>query len=164
MKKVVLLLVCCSTFWACDKIFKEPAESQEMEEMDAQQVVGGEKDEHGCIPSAGYIWSEVKQNCLRVFEEGYRLNPVATLSSDNVATSSAFVLFNEDKSKAEVFIPNEKAGIILDKKDKDTYENKRYKLNSTSYVLFVDNIKKYEAAKTVLKDITDVDDEMPGDM
>lgn len=164
MKKVVLFLVCCSTFWACDKIFKEPVEPQDIEQTDAQQIVGGEKDEHGCIPSAGYTWSEVKQNCLRVFEEGYRLNPVDTLSEDKVAVGSAFVLFNKDKSKAEVFIPNEKNGIVLDKKDKNIYENKRYKLNSTSYVLFVDNIKKYEAAKTVLKDITDVDDEMPGDM
>lgn len=34
-----------------------------------QQVVGGDKDEHGCIGSAGYSWCEEKQKCLRTWEE-----------------------------------------------------------------------------------------------
>jgi hypothetical protein len=33
------------------------------------QIVGGDKDEHGCIGSAGYSWCEAKGKCLRVFEE-----------------------------------------------------------------------------------------------
>jgi len=33
------------------------------------QLVGGDKDSHGCIPSAGYSWCEEKQKCLRVWEE-----------------------------------------------------------------------------------------------
>lgn len=33
------------------------------------QVVGNDKDEHGCIASAGYSWCEEKQKCLRVWEE-----------------------------------------------------------------------------------------------
>jgi hypothetical protein len=34
-----------------------------------QQIIGGDKDEHGCIGSAGYSWCETKQKCLRVWEE-----------------------------------------------------------------------------------------------
>lgn len=34
-----------------------------------QQLVGGDKDEHGCIGSAGYAWCESKQKCLRNWEE-----------------------------------------------------------------------------------------------
>lgn len=34
-----------------------------------QPVVGGDRDLHGCIPSAGYSWCEVKQKCLRIWEE-----------------------------------------------------------------------------------------------
>jgi len=34
-----------------------------------QNVVGGDKDEHGCIGSAGYKWCELKQKCLRAWEE-----------------------------------------------------------------------------------------------
>jgi hypothetical protein len=32
-------------------------------------LVGGDKDSHGCIGSAGYSWCEVKNKCLRVWEE-----------------------------------------------------------------------------------------------
>jgi hypothetical protein len=38
-------------------------------------IVGGDKDEHGCIPSAGYSWCEEKQKCLRVWEENCTVNP-----------------------------------------------------------------------------------------
>lgn len=34
-----------------------------------EPLVGGDRDEHGCIGSAGYMWCEVKQKCLRVWEE-----------------------------------------------------------------------------------------------
>jgi hypothetical protein len=34
-----------------------------------RQIVGGDKDEHGCIPSAGYTWCEAKQKCIRQWEE-----------------------------------------------------------------------------------------------
>ena len=33
------------------------------------QAVGGDRDSHGCIPSAGYAWCEPKQKCLRSWEE-----------------------------------------------------------------------------------------------
>lgn len=34
-----------------------------------QNIVGGDKDEHGCLGSAGYSWCELKQKCLRIWEE-----------------------------------------------------------------------------------------------
>jgi len=34
-----------------------------------QPLLGGDKDEHGCIGSAGYSWCEAKQKCLRIWEE-----------------------------------------------------------------------------------------------
>jgi hypothetical protein len=35
-----------------------------------QPIVGGDKDVHGCIGSAGYRWCEASQKCLRIWEEG----------------------------------------------------------------------------------------------
>lgn len=35
----------------------------------SQNVVGGDRDAHGCIGSAGYTWCEAKQKCLRTWEE-----------------------------------------------------------------------------------------------
>lgn len=34
-----------------------------------EQLVGGDRDAHGCIGSAGYSWCEASQKCLRVWEE-----------------------------------------------------------------------------------------------
>ena len=34
-----------------------------------KSIVGGDKDIHGCIGSAGYSWCAVKNKCLRVWEE-----------------------------------------------------------------------------------------------
>lgn len=32
-------------------------------------MVGGDRDAHGCIGSAGYSWCEIKSKCLRIWEE-----------------------------------------------------------------------------------------------
>lgn len=34
-----------------------------------KQRIGGQTDEHGCITPAGYSWCEIKQKCLRTWEE-----------------------------------------------------------------------------------------------
>lgn len=34
-----------------------------------EEIVGGDRDEYGCIGSAGYTWCEVKEKCLRTWEE-----------------------------------------------------------------------------------------------
>lgn len=64
-----------------------------------QQTVGGEKDDRGCLTAAGETWSELKQNCIQVFNSAQQLNPVATNTDE--AVISAFVLFDDDKSKVE---------------------------------------------------------------
>eukprot|EP00746_Dinoflagellata_sp_MGD_P137080 gnl/MRDRNA2_/MRDRNA2_70913_c0_seq1.p1 gnl/MRDRNA2_/MRDRNA2_70913_c0~~gnl/MRDRNA2_/MRDRNA2_70913_c0_seq1.p1 ORF type:complete len:108 (+),score=36.10 gnl/MRDRNA2_/MRDRNA2_70913_c0_seq1:107-430(+) len=33
------------------------------------EAAGGDRDDHGCIGSAGYVWCESSQKCLRVWEE-----------------------------------------------------------------------------------------------
>lgn len=45
-----------------------------------KQFVGGDRDEHGCIGSAGYSWCEVKQKCLREWEEPCAVNSTAPTS------------------------------------------------------------------------------------
>ncbi len=41
-----------------------------------QSLLGGDKDEHGCIGSAGYSWCEAKQKCLRVWEEKCEISAI----------------------------------------------------------------------------------------
>ena len=34
-----------------------------------EKIIGGDKDEHGCLIGAGYTWCESKEKCLRTWEE-----------------------------------------------------------------------------------------------
>lgn len=36
---------------------------------DGNQLIGGQKDEYGCLTPAGYSWCATKQKCLRIWEE-----------------------------------------------------------------------------------------------
>ena len=32
------------------------------------QMVGNDADKHGCRASAGYTWSQLKKECIRIFD------------------------------------------------------------------------------------------------
>ena len=53
------LLVSMAFFAMAQSVFAEPD----------SQLVCADKDQHGCIGSAGYTWSNEKQKCLRPWEE-----------------------------------------------------------------------------------------------
>lgn len=57
-------------------------------------IVGNDRDAHGCIPSAGYSWCEVKQKCLRPFEEKCNSTPPAATS-----TVINYLISKEDTNK-----------------------------------------------------------------
>lgn len=80
------------------KVVEEPAVTP--------PIVGADKDEHGCIASAGYIWSALRNECIRLFESGIRLDPQEAIADKTV---SAFIVFkNETEDKtAEVYLPGE---------------------------------------------------------
>lgn len=47
----------------------QTVEDSESSGQSEEPMLGGDRDEHGCIPSAGYVWCEAKQKCLRPWEE-----------------------------------------------------------------------------------------------
>lgn len=109
MKKVALFLM-SSIFLILESC--QPKETKTETPADETKVVGADADAHGCKGSAGYTWSELKQNCIRVFEEGVKMTAAdATLDQ----TTAAFAVFNADSSKVELFIPSASNGIILSK-------------------------------------------------
>ncbi len=50
-------------------------------------IVGGDRDEHGCIGSAGYSWCELKQKCLRVWEEKCEAGTTSDVNTKTHMTS-----------------------------------------------------------------------------
>ena len=45
-----------------------PTEDVAILDENQQTLLGGDKDEHGCIISAGYSWCESKQICVKLWE------------------------------------------------------------------------------------------------
>ena len=74
-----------------------------------RNMVGGDRDKHGCIGSAGYQWSEVQQDCIRVFEKGIRMKAVD-------GSQSAFIVFSPDSTQVELFFSSGDKNEILDRR------------------------------------------------
>ena len=73
------------------------------------KLVGSDRDEHGCIGSAGYTWSNAVHSCIRLWEVGTRF--------DN-GPESVFLIYSPDSTFAEVF-PHS-GGSVLCKRVKNT--------------------------------------------
>jgi hypothetical protein len=115
MKKMVILTASVFFFVSCDFIMKDHSKDNNKEaHPEAKVVLGTDKDKHGCVKSAGYSWSQIRKECIRVFEEGYRLNPIQNLKSES-AVLSAFVIFEENGERAELYLPDTEGSVILKK-------------------------------------------------
>ncbi|MGG5507716.1 MULTISPECIES: hypothetical protein [unclassified Myroides] len=147
MRKGMVLLFGVLVFVACKNTTKNTPTSTDQEvQVKEEQVensprIGGDKNDKGCLVAAGETWSELRQKCLRLFEEGMRLNPV---HKDSAAVISAFVLFNDDKSKVELFLPEESSKtLILDRKDTTGYGDATYRFDAAEGTLYVNGEKQY---------------------
>ena len=83
--------------------------------IDSLTIVGNDKDEHGCIASAGYTWSVVKDSCIRLWETGILLKSVEVNQTYN---ADAVIILSADKTQAELFLPTQKESIILNRTKK----------------------------------------------
>jgi len=90
----------------------------------SSNIVGNDKDSHGCIASAGYRWSVVQNKCVRPWEESIQLHAVQNAEG---AETAAFALTDSSKQKMEVFVP-EVDTLILDKVSPALYAKGDYQL------------------------------------
>lgn len=72
-------------------------------------LVGADCDEKGCIPSAGYTWSELKQQCVQPFS----IADIRLTDPEN-PTLAVYVILAEEQGKAEVFSANLAPNLILE--------------------------------------------------
>lgn len=102
----------------------------------AQVITGADRDKHGCIGSAGYTYSVLKNDCIRVFEQKIKLHQID--SAKNYKAIAA-VIFSSDNKKAEVFLANYKESQILirtGKKGKYVWKKDKLELtNQNGYKL-----------------------------
>ena len=143
MKKAVVLSGIVLSMLSCNSPKKEEVKENSKQKMEEQEeLVGVDRDEHGCITSAGFSWSELQQTCVQLWEAGVRLNPVEVKEGD--AVISAFVLFNKDESKAEIILPNKEGSVILDKKAENLYEKGEYLYDNKEGALSINGKVAYK--------------------
>ncbi len=125
MKKLILICTVASLglLFACGTS-KKTTNSEKIvvteitTENEKSVIVGNDKDEHGCIGSAGYTWSSIKNDCIRVFELENQL-----ISSDK--SSIAGFILSSDETSAEVF--SDKGVFLMDIKSKNSFESQGLK-------------------------------------
>lgn len=141
MKKLTLIAICLVGLSSCNK----PSKTAENTVKENMKELGSDKDKHGCLASAGQTWSKLEQDCIQVFNKGFRLNPVDAKKDE--AVMSAFILFSDDQSKIELFLPQNAAHdntLILNKANNAMYQDEDYKYDSQKSVLYIDGVEKYK--------------------
>lgn len=113
MKKLAFIMFVTVTFSSCN--FFRDTEAEAKKEPKKDLVLGGDKDENGCLASAGYTWSKLNKECVRAFS-GIQLMPVEKTDD---ATLCAYLLFDESGNKAELFLPNVDSSLILERNGKN---------------------------------------------
>lgn len=115
MKKYISILVVLYALSSC-KLNDQKEEDKVANQGNKEGAVVADKDENGCLASAGYIWSKVNKECVKVFT-GMQLNPTSNLENED-ETLSAFILFNEEGAQAELFLPKETSSLVLKQETK----------------------------------------------
>lgn len=132
MKKTILL----SVMFLGSLVFAQKA--------DSHTKVGGGKDAHGCLVSAGQTYSQIQKKCLQSFAQKVKLveqNPTESY------TKQTGVIFSKDMKKAEIFLPDGKENsMILSKSGKESVwkkgeyalspEGKGYELKKNNVVIY----------------------------
>ena len=80
------------------------------------KFLGGQRDDHGCLSAAGYTWSDVLHQCVRVWEIADRLEQ---------GSRTAFVLFSADSARAEIFTTDGSVICMRDKVETNKWNEKR---------------------------------------
>jgi len=116
-------LVCC-TFFALANLACNPKAVKTVNDEPPEIIeAGGGRDEHGCIPSAGYEWSVALEKCVRLWEVGIELKNVRVPSS----TSVAYLIVDPEKDKAELYLLEVSGSLILSKQGSEWVDSdKRY--------------------------------------
>lgn len=163
MKITLHIVLLALLLTSCDFIFKDHSKDNASDLKQKPVVLGTDKDDKGCVTSAGYRWSETRNGCIRVFEEGFRLAPV---QKDTVSTDleegriiNAYVVFNADKTEAELFLPESKSSIIMKgNEDSHRYVNADWKLSTAkSFTLSKNNVVCFISAQAIEQKFTGSD-------
>ena len=114
MKKLSIFFLAISIFTACQNKNSSNTTAKTTTETPTPPIVGNDSDEHGCKPSAGYQWSQIRNECIRIFEVGIILDAKAK-GLNNTLVSYVVFKADGDNTQVELFIPDEAKSVVLTK-------------------------------------------------
>ena len=82
------------------------------------KLVGSDRDEHGCIGSAGYTWSYALHDCIRLWEAGTRFD---------AGPEQTYVVFSADSTFAEIFSGENTSVLCRKVKNKEEWKPRKGK-------------------------------------
>ncbi|MFH0890873.1 MAG: hypothetical protein V1856_02485 [Candidatus Liptonbacteria bacterium] len=85
-----------------NKVVETPAPQPVQPEA---RIVGNDRDAHGCIGSAGYSWCEIKQRCLRPWEEKCEAENVSSTNKFTNSSSTQNNIINSSTSYPCAYAP-----------------------------------------------------------
>jgi hypothetical protein len=133
-------------FIACTQTGNKTEKAAEQKtETPTAPMVGGDSDEHGCKASAGYQWSALRGECIRIFETGIRLNAKAVNLDSTLSAFAVFKADEKDDAQAELFLPNVKQSVLLSKDKKSEagkWSNADYVLTQWKGMYSLEDAKK----------------------
>jgi len=66
---IIVIIVAVGVYAYLNRPIQPVQTTDNSDQIQNEPLIGGDHDEHGCLPSAGYTWSEPKQKCVRPWEE-----------------------------------------------------------------------------------------------
>ncbi len=89
-----------------------------------EKPIGGREGKNPCLAGAGYTWSEVRADCIRIWQVGVQLENQV----DKNSCFAGYVVFSTDGEDAELFLAeNGDSHPVLKKSDKG-WSNEEYRL------------------------------------
>ncbi|WP_353083218.1 hypothetical protein [Flavobacterium sp.] len=140
MKNLLIVIAITSIFISCK--LNDATDEEVKAPVKDSTIFGADKDDDGCLASAGYTWSKLNKECVKAFT-GIQLNPASDAATED-ETLCAYVLFNEEGDQAEIFLPDDKSFIVTkgtsDKlwvfKDYQLIAQNGYQLKKAGQVVF----------------------------
>src|SRR5690625_1847054 len=144
MRRLLLSVFCIVVLVACQNKKSKLDEVEDVmnENRTDVELIGADEDSHGCERSAGYTWSQLRGDGIRIFEEGLTLLPVEMKESETVY--AAFVLYSDDKMEMELFLPSEKESILLKITDEGMYKKEPFLYDESSRKLYINGEAEYK--------------------
>ena len=113
MKNSLLVGLVVLSLISCKKIEQESKPDLIEKQTLLDTILSSDMDDDGCLAAAGYVWSTLNKECIKIYESAITLYPQSNQNNED-ETKNAYIVFGEDGgNEAEIFLPNQEKTLLL---------------------------------------------------